>query len=760
MIQFVTKKPQAGFGLLQVAILLMIIGGLASYMLKPLAPQAPTKSNESALNKADKLIRDFVSINGRLPCVDTNGDGTEDCSSNSVKGSLPYTTVGMPAAGFVAGDSPIKYGVYRKANNTAVKNGGINRLATSDANAVSVLKNDADLAVLKNRYQPTMAGGYSFNFAGVNNQNTVDFCQALNVADAASLDTTKLYVQTASGARKNVAYALSMGGRFDGSGNGSLDDGLNASSATAFNSSGTLLSSNYDDYVISRSFSELKKSMQCDVTMESLNMMANSVLVEKEVKDQAQDMADAAVEGAIMAGIGVAVIAYDVVLASVDLANASTTLGVASGLLSGAIASCAVLVGCALIPVYTASVAAATTGVVLSGVAVTAAVSAGVAQTVATGLYADIAIRANAAIPPDVAATTDEPDYTSQIASLTNQYNSAKTDATNARNYADQKQATADSVKATANQKFTNLYNYANNLSNTNGGALPDTYPTTAQYNAAKNNLYNKSVAYKTAIDDEHNKLIIYRDKAQIAAGYKEDCDNTACVFNPPLTQADIDALNGDVSSLPSCPAGGTPDLTSQPCINYASAKSDSDNAYNAYIASKTTSNNAYNTAILAALNHPIYVAEVRDIHGNLVSPATTVRCGNVGSCPLPTNASYAMGDTPVYHIHGFDTYYDFLITFSNQYYSDTLVNSYLDAMLEKQPVADNAEKVAQAKESTLADIKNSLDAMTCKQAGKYWDSNTSTCLVTAPPGVSTATSVSNGGTNILKEADKQGVFR
>ncbi|WEJ62499.1 hypothetical protein [Thiomicrorhabdus lithotrophica] len=750
-------KKQTGFGLLQIAILLTIIGGLASFMIKPLAPQTPTKSNEQALQKADKLLQDFIAINGRLPCTDTTGDGVEDCAAEAAKGGLPYVTLGMASRGFVAGDSPIKYGVYRNSNTTAVKNGGIDRVATSDANAVSLLSNDADLAQLKNRYQPTMAGGYSFNFTDATNQNGLDFCQSLIVAESTALDTSKLYVQTSSGAQKNVAYALSMGGRFDGNNDGALDDGLNASSSTAFNSSGTFLTSLYDDYVISRSFSELKQNMQCDVVMQSLNMVANSVLMEKEVKDQAEDMADAALEGAIMAGVNVAVIAYSVVLAAVDLANAIQTTSVASGLLSGAIASCAVLVGCAFIPVYTASVVAGAIGIALSGVAVGAGVAAGVSQAVATGLYADIAIRANAAIPADVADTLAEPDYTSLIAELTTQYNTALAEATAARNYANQKQTEANTVKATANQKFTDLYNYANTLSDNGTGDLPNTYPTAPAYNAAKSALQNATNSYKSAIDDENLKLKDYRDKLQITAGYQEDCDNTSCVFDPPLTQADIDAIppGGD---LPPCPGGGSVDASAQACIDYAVAKLASDNAYTAYLASKITSENAYTTAYQAAENHPVYVPEVKDSAGNVTSVATTVTCISE-SCGLPSDVSYAMGEIAVYHTYGFEQY--FVFPTGNQYYSDTLINSYLDAVLERQSIADSAEIEALSREASLADLKNSLDAMVCKQAGKYWDESGLTCLDSPPPGTaSSGISLIQGGENILKEADKQGVLR
>ncbi|WP_321325806.1 hypothetical protein [Thiomicrorhabdus sp.] len=746
MTTLATKKTQCGFGLLQVAILLMIIGGLASYMLKPLAPQASTQANEAALKKADKLLNDFIVKNGRLPCVDVNGDGVEDCSSTNVKGGLPYITLGMPTSGFVAGDSPIKYGVYRKANNTAVKNGGLDRLDTTDANAVSLLKNDADLASLKNRYQPTMAGGYSFNFTGINNQNSLDFCQALNVGEAAALDTTKLYVQTVSGARKNVAYALSMGGRFDGNGNGGLDDGLNGSSATAFNSSGTLLSSSYDDYVISRSFSELKQSMQCDVVMQSLNMMANSVLIEKEVKDQAQDMADAAVEGAIMAGVNVAVIAYSVVLAAVDVTNASVTLGVASGLLSGAIASCAVLVGCAFIPVYTASVVAAGIGVGLGVVAVGAGAAAGISQAVATGLYADIAIRANAAIPPDVADTTSNPDYSATITALNAEKTAAINEATTARSDANTKLSVASTTLSIANQRFTDMYNDASIVSARNGGALPNTYATEQAYTDAVNNLKTKSEAYKTAVNDEYAKLQDYQDKAAIAAGLEEDCNNTSCV----IPQSAFDGLTA-TDPPPSCPAGGTPNQSSTACQNYATAQATANTADSVYQAAKIATNNAYTVAYQAALDHPVYIPEVKDTDGKLVSAATTKRCEDYSGCDFTAALLSAAGNIIDYHA--------FVPVDENDAFTVTS-GSYIDAILIKQSLADSADNYATEKESNLTSLQNNIDSLQCMQDGNYWDKTTLVCSTTPAAGVSTAISVSNGGTNILQKADSQGVFR
>jgi len=738
-------QQQSGFGLLQIAILLTIVGGLASFMIKPLAPTSSSKENQVALQKADKLLQDFIAINGRLPCVDINNDGIEDCASASVKGALPYITLGLTTTGFQAGDAPIQYGVYRNANNTAVKNGGINRVTISDANAISVLSNDADLATLNNRYQPTMAGGYSFNFTDAANQNGLDFCQGLKAAESKSFSNTHLHVQTSAGVQKNVAYALSIGGKYDGDADGNLNDGLNASSAVAFNSSGTFLTSNYDDYVLSRSFADLQKILQCDVVMQSLNMVANSVLMEKEVKDQAEDMADAAVEGAIMAGINVAVIAYSVVLASVDLANATATLATASGLLSGAIASCVVLVGCALIPVYTASVVAGGIGVGLSAAAVAAAAAAGISQAVATGLYVDIAIRANAAVPPDVASTTAPPDYTSTITSLTVERDTAIAEYDAALADANTKQSSATAALSTANSRFTSMYSTANSLSNLGTVVHPDTYPTEALYNAAVANLETKSGDYKTAVDDEYSKLQDYQAKSATTAGLEEDCNNTSCV----IPQSAYDGLAAD-DPPPSCPVGGAPDLTSDACVDFAAAKVDSDVAESTYLSAKTATDSAYNAAYQAALDHPVYVPAYTDSGGNTV-PATTTRCEVTVGCNLANNFLQAAGNAPAYHA--------FVPADENDAYN-VIANSYLDAILIKKSLADDAQDYANEKNANLTDLTNSIASMQCMQDGNYWDDSTNSCSTTPPPGASSGITLIQGGENILRDADRQGVLR
>ncbi len=371
------KDTQLGFGILEIAILLSLLSALAFVLM--VMPDEYEQSNREQDRKylriADEQLINFIGLNGRLPCPASSVTGVEDC--NVSKGTLPYITLGLKEPGYSSGDIALKYGVFRKSQSDT---------ATSQATEEA---NDADLTVGKNRYEPLDANG---DIQEVNNINTLDFCVGLMNASSATFSTNNTYIQENSATRYAVAYAIASPGA-----NG-IFDGLNGQAGQGFNAASEAINpATYDDHVLSRGHIELYSLMQCDISIASLNIMANAVLVQNKVKSQADSLADDTVKGAALAAVGVALNTASAVIAGVDLANASATLATASGLLSAAVAGCAVAVGCPLVPVYTAAVAAATTGVVLSGVAVGASVAAVVAQAVATGLYADAAIRAQSA---------------------------------------------------------------------------------------------------------------------------------------------------------------------------------------------------------------------------------------------------------------------------------------------------------------------------------------------------------------------------
>lgn len=101
-------KPQHGFTLIEMAIVLVIVGLLVAGLLLPLSAQIDQRNyNETQRELQD--IRDALigfalsnaATDGRpyLPCPDTNGDGFEDRVGNACVnppvGGLPWATLGL-----------------------------------------------------------------------------------------------------------------------------------------------------------------------------------------------------------------------------------------------------------------------------------------------------------------------------------------------------------------------------------------------------------------------------------------------------------------------------------------------------------------------------------------------------------------------------------------------------------------------------------------------------------------------------------------
>ena len=88
-----------GFTLVEMAIVLVIIGLLATAFLTPLSAQLEQSRNTEArrdLAEIKEALLGFAVINGRLPCPDVNGDGTDDGCPNTntnatTGGNVPWT---------------------------------------------------------------------------------------------------------------------------------------------------------------------------------------------------------------------------------------------------------------------------------------------------------------------------------------------------------------------------------------------------------------------------------------------------------------------------------------------------------------------------------------------------------------------------------------------------------------------------------------------------------------------------------------------
>ncbi len=92
-----------GFTLVEMAVVLVIVGLLLSAFLTPLSAQLDQSRNAQArrdLQEIKEALLGFVVVNSRLPCPDTDGNGTDDGCANtnvtsSTGGNLPWADLGL-----------------------------------------------------------------------------------------------------------------------------------------------------------------------------------------------------------------------------------------------------------------------------------------------------------------------------------------------------------------------------------------------------------------------------------------------------------------------------------------------------------------------------------------------------------------------------------------------------------------------------------------------------------------------------------------
>ena len=460
-----------GFSLLELTVALALLSGWGFallYKTTDVSVQVAQQNTESALAAADEQLRQFAAWNGRLPCPDTTGNGIENCSGGAQKGNLPYRTLGLAAVGYTVGEQGSRamiYGAYR------------NEVA------------DADLAVTAERFKPTNADETAYDLG---NENTLDFCSALEDASELSLDAGYLHVTHANDTKVAMAYMLASPGVADADQNGNRYDGLNATSAPEFNAPNTPVSSGYDDITQGRGLAELYELLHCEASQRSLNLAANAIALEEENYAFAESNKDSAEQGLMMNAVGTALTAWSTGQAAAGLSGAIEVLSISSGLLAGVTATCPVppFAGCALIPVYTGAVSSANTGIGLSATAVGLSAAALGLQTTSTVLYKLIADK----IPDEVGA----PDAYEGGSGITEEMvDDAKTDYDQANDDA----VDASSAYATA---FTD-HNSKEEAAEISRQALDDLL-TADQQEAAEKYLYTLQNPDNLAEDDERYK--------------------------------------------------------------------------------------------------------------------------------------------------------------------------------------------------------------------------------------------------------------
>ena len=95
------KKHQAGFSLIELAIVLLIVGLLLGGLIPTISSQVEQQRiNETRkqLEEIKQALTGFVIANGRLPCADTNSDGEENSpctTAATTEGLLPWKSLGV-----------------------------------------------------------------------------------------------------------------------------------------------------------------------------------------------------------------------------------------------------------------------------------------------------------------------------------------------------------------------------------------------------------------------------------------------------------------------------------------------------------------------------------------------------------------------------------------------------------------------------------------------------------------------------------------
>lgn len=116
-----TYRTEAGFTLVEIAIVLVILGLIiagATRQFGTLADNDRYGSTDGFLAQARQSLLDYVTVNNYLPCPDISGNGKEDRTGgkcDAVRGFLPYVDLGQAERS--EWDAPLHYAVHRAAKN-------------------------------------------------------------------------------------------------------------------------------------------------------------------------------------------------------------------------------------------------------------------------------------------------------------------------------------------------------------------------------------------------------------------------------------------------------------------------------------------------------------------------------------------------------------------------------------------------------------------------------------------------------------------
>lgn len=537
------RRAQQGLGLLEVVLLTLLLGGVVLggiVSMRVLQQSQQAEAAEQSLRRADRAVLTFAAQRNRLPCPDLDGDGREDalasgtgCSATAgQKGWLPLATLGLDGAGTDQGAMPrLLYLVQRQAQDLGL----------------------ADAA----RHNPpafeTSTGQYS-GVRPLNQLATTDICQGVENARGTAVSAN----HAQSGGRA-LAYALVHPGRGDFSGTGSGFEGLNPLTGSVVGveppqrgwTPGV-----YDDRVWVQTYAGLATALECDRLLASSRMMGFATEWVDEVNEQKEATRNSAIISSTINGISSGVAVLKTALAVKGLVNAIAHLATAASALAGAIASCIILVGCALIPTFTAAVAAAIAAIAAYTVSITLAAASLASSLVAMGLSISVAVQAGAEV--DASFNLDQVRSQAQTA-----YNEAVARRTQAQTRYDAAVNNRDNVKGPAytaavsafESKVSGFASYVTSLNNCGSASTDyDCSPplTLATYQPQIN-------AIKSAVDTLVQRELAYQD-AEAAYQRAINGPNNPSTTAPANSPLPADVRNQLVQARDAAQAAGDTD--------------------------------------------------------------------------------------------------------------------------------------------------------------------------------------------------------